>query len=64
MATDERRTATNLEAADWEAVKRAGVRRLVTALETAHRAGTLRPVDPNAKPVTMEIRVKADAPDS
>ncbi len=54
MAANERRTDTGLAAA-----KLASARRLVTKLEAAHRAGTLKPIKPEAKPVTMAIRVKA-----
>jgi hypothetical protein len=54
MATNERRIDPSLAAA-----KMVSARRLVTKLEAAHRAGTLKPINPNAKPVTMAIRVKA-----
>lgn len=33
---------------------------LIARLEAAHRAGTLEPVIPDAKSVTMEIRVKGN----
>ncbi len=54
MATNERRIDPTLAA-----TKLASARRLVTKLEAAYRAGTLKPINPNAKPVTMPIRVKA-----
>lgn len=53
MATNERRTDPSLAKA-----KLASARRLVTKLEAAHQAGTLKPINPNAKPVTTAIRVK------
>jgi len=54
MATNERQIDPSLAAA-----KLASARRLVTKLEAAHLAGTLKPINPNAKPVTMAVRVKA-----
>ena len=33
--------------------------RLITRLEAAHRNGMLKPVNPEAKPASTEIRVKA-----
>lgn len=54
MATNKRQIDPDLAAA-----KLASARRLVAKLEAAHRAGTLKPINPNAKPVTMAIRVKA-----
>lgn len=42
-----------------ESLKVASARRLVSKLETAYRNGTLRPVNPTAKPTVQEIRVKA-----
>lgn len=54
MATNERRIDPKLAAA-----KLASARRLVTKLEAAHRTGTLKPINPEAKPLTMAIRVKA-----
>lgn len=54
MATNKRQIDPELAAA-----KLASARRLVAKLEAAHRAGTLKPINPNAKPVTMAIRVKA-----
>lgn len=54
MAANERRTDPDLSAA-----KLASTRRLVAKLEAAHRAGMLKPINPEAKPITMAIRVKA-----
>ena len=54
MATNERRIDPSLAAA-----KLVSARRLVAKLEAAHRSGTLKPINQNAKPVTMAIRVKA-----
>lgn len=54
MATNERRIDPKLAEAKLESAHR-----LVTKLETAHRAGTLKPINPNAKSVTTAIRVKA-----
>jgi hypothetical protein len=54
MAINEQRIDPKLAEA-----KLASARRLVTKLEASHRAGTLKPINPNAKPVTMAIRVKA-----
>lgn len=54
MATNERRIDPELTTA-----KLANARRLVTELDAAHRAGTLKPINPNAKPITMAIHVKA-----
>ena len=41
------------------AAKLAIAMRLITRLEAAHRNGKLKPVNPEAKPKSMEIRVKA-----
>lgn len=54
MATNEQRPDPVLTAD-----KRSSACRLVTKLEAAHRAGTLKPINPNAKPVTTAVRVKA-----
>lgn len=35
------------------AAKQEGTRRLVTKLADAHRAGTLKPINPDAKAVTL-----------
>jgi hypothetical protein len=42
------------------AIKLATAKRLIDKLEVAHRNGTLKPVNPDAKPVTMQMRVKGD----
>ena len=34
--------------------------RLIAKLEAAHRNGTLKPINPEAKSVTTEIRVKGN----
>ena len=39
-------------------LKDASVQRLVGKLETAYRNGTLKPINPTAKPTVQEIRVK------
>lgn len=54
MANNEQRTDPSLVAA-----KLVSAQRLVTQLEAAHRAGTLKPINPNVKPVTTAIRIKA-----
>lgn len=54
MATNERQIDPSLATA-----KLVSAHRLVAKLETAYRSGTLKPINPNAKPVTMVIRVKA-----
>ncbi len=54
MAIRDKKTAPDLSVA-----KVASAERLMAKLEAAHRNGTLRPVNPNAQPTTMEIRVKA-----
>jgi hypothetical protein len=54
MATNKRQNVPSPEA-----VKAESKRRLVTMFEAAVRAGTLKPVDPNVKPVTIPIRVKS-----
>ncbi len=54
VAIRDRKTAPELSVA-----KVASAKRLIAKLEAAHRNGTLRPVNPNAQPLTMEIRVKA-----
>lgn len=53
MATNERRVDPKLAA-----LKQASANRLVSKLQAAHRAGTLRPINPNLKPVTKPIRIK------
>jgi len=53
MAVKERKTDPMLEAADVTITKR-----LIAMFEAALRNGTLKPVNPDAKPVTMKIRVK------
>lgn len=41
-----------------EPLKVASARRLVGKLENAYRSGELKPVNPAAKPMVQEIRVK------
>jgi len=53
MAIKERKSDPELTAANVAIVKR-----LIAKLEEALRNGTLRPVNPNAKPITMKIRGK------
>ena len=54
MATNERRIDPSVAA-----VKSAGTHRLLEKLEAALHAGTVKPVSPDSKPVTMTIRVKS-----
>lgn len=54
MAVKERKTDPVVAAANVAFAKR-----LMAKLEAAHKNGTLKPVNPNAKPMTTEIRVKA-----
>lgn len=53
MATEERKVAPVPLAAEV-----APAARLIAKLEAAYRNGTLKPINPNAKSVTMEIRVQ------
>lgn len=53
MAIKKRQTDPVLAAAN---VALAG--RLLAKLEAAHQEGRLKPVNPNAKSMTMEIRIK------
>lgn len=55
MADKERKTDPMLAAANVAIAKR-----LIARLEAAHRNGTLKPVNPNAKSMTMEIGVKGN----
>lgn len=54
MAKDKRQIDPALAAAKQESV-----RRLASKLDAAHRAGTLKPINADSKPVSMPIRVKA-----
>lgn len=58
MGNDERTNDSAVKAA-----KSASVQRLLDKLDTAHRQGTLRPVNPNAKPHCEEVRVKSASAD-
>lgn len=53
MATEEGKVAPVLMAAEV-----ALAARLIAKLEGAHRNGTLKPINPNAKSVAMDIRVQ------
>lgn len=53
MATNERRADPKLAA-----IKQTSANRLVSKLKAAHRAGTLRPINPNVQPVTKAVRIK------
>lgn len=54
MATKEKTTETAIKDA-----KLASAKRLCGMLASAQRNGTLRPVNSNAKPILMEMRVKS-----
>lgn len=57
MTADKRQADQRLAAA-----KQPCEPRLVENLESAHRAGMLKQVNPDVKPVTNTVRVKADRP--
>lgn len=44
---------------DAKAAKIASVQRLLILLEEAYRSGRLKPINPEARSVTFEIRVKS-----
>lgn len=53
MGTEEKSSGQALEP-----LKVASAQRLLGKLETAYRNGTLKPVNPTAKPKAQEIRIK------